>query len=117
MAGADASRSTATIHRASAKRTRGDCLGRVVQCRGALMPVVSMRRGRVASCAARLSDVSGPRLGQPRLDKILIALAAIPISVTTEMIACSSMSIFAGRVSGSVSVGLNAKLVVNARNR
>ena len=48
---------------------------------------------------------------------MLIALPAIPVSVTTEMAACSSISILARRVSGSASVGLNAKLVVKATNR
>jgi hypothetical protein len=49
--------------------------------------------------------------------RTLIALPAIAVSVTTEMPACSIMSILALRVSGSASVGLNAKLVVNATNR
>jgi hypothetical protein len=46
-----------------------------------------------------------------------MALPATPVRVITEIVAWSSISIFAVRVSGRVSVGLNAKLVVKARNR
>jgi len=46
----------------------------------------------------------------------LIALPAIPVNVTTEIVDCRSMSILALRVGGSISVGLNAKLVVKAIN-
>ena len=49
--------------------------------------------------------------------RILIAAPAMPVSVTTEMAACAIISIFAVRVSGNVSVRLNAKLVVKAMNR
>ena len=49
--------------------------------------------------------------------RTLIAVPAIPVKATTEMAAYSSISIFARRVSGSVSVGLNAKLVAKATNR
>jgi len=48
---------------------------------------------------------------------MLIALPAIAVNITTEMAACRSISNLARRVSGSVSVGLNAKLFVNATNR
>jgi hypothetical protein len=41
----------------------------------------------------------------------------MPVKVMIEMVDCKSMSIFARQVSGSVSVGLNAKLVVKARYR
>ena len=49
--------------------------------------------------------------------RILIALPATPVRVTTDMAACSCISILARRVSGRVSVGLNAKLVVKATNK
>ena len=48
---------------------------------------------------------------------MFIALPAIAVNVTTEIVACSSMSILARFVSGAASVGLNAKLVVKARKR
>ena len=51
------------------------------------------------------------------LARMLIALPAIPVNVITETVDCRSMSILALRVRGSVSVGLNAKLVVKATNR
>lgn len=46
-----------------------------------------------------------------------MAAPAIPVSVTNEMVDCKSISILARRVSGRVSVGLKAKLVVKARYR
>ena len=49
--------------------------------------------------------------------RMLMALPAIPVRVMIEIAACRSISSFARRVSGMVSVGLNAKLVVNARYR
>jgi hypothetical protein len=42
--------------------------------------------------------------------RILIALPAIAVNVTTEMVACRSISILARRLSGSVSVGLMQSL-------
>jgi hypothetical protein len=45
-----------------------------------------------------------------------MALPALPVTVTTEIDAWTSIGIFAARVSGRVSVELNAKLVVNATN-
>ena len=47
----------------------------------------------------------------------MIALPAMPVRVMIEMVDCNSISILARRVRGSVSVGLNAKLVVKARYR
>jgi len=47
----------------------------------------------------------------------LIAPDAIAKTITTDIAACSNMSILAVRVSGSASAGLNAKLVVKARNK
>src|SRR5664279_1387683 len=61
--------------------------------------------------------INGPvKFDQLALPRMLIALPAIPVSVTTEIVDCRSMSILALRVKGSVSVGLNAKLVVKATN-
>jgi len=60
---------------------------------------------------------SAIQLGYLPPARMLIALPAIAVNVTTEIAACSIISILARRVSGSVSVGLNAKLVVNATNR
>src|ERR1700679_935961 len=46
--------------------------------------------------------------------RILIALPAIAVSVTTEMTACNSMSALARLVSGGASAGPNPKLAVKA---
>ena len=47
----------------------------------------------------------------------LIAPAAMPMTITTDMPPCNNMSILAVRVSGNASVGLNAKFVVKPMNR
>jgi hypothetical protein len=49
--------------------------------------------------------------------RMLIALPPTTVRVTTDVAACNSISILARRVSGRVSVGLNAKLVVKATNK
>ena len=46
-----------------------------------------------------------------------MAPAAMPVMITTDMAACTNMSILAVRVSGNASVGLNAKLVVKPMNK
>jgi hypothetical protein len=48
---------------------------------------------------------------------MLIALLAMAVIVTRETPACSIIKIFARRVSGRVSVGLKAMLVVKATNK
>jgi hypothetical protein len=48
---------------------------------------------------------------------MLIALLAIAVIVTSDTPACSIINILARRVSGNVSVGLKAMLVVKAINR
>src|SRR5581483_2263723 len=66
------------------------------------------------------SDALASRLGEiaPRHQRrMLTARAATSSSVTIDTADCSSMSIFARRVSGIVSVGLNALAFVKARYR
>jgi hypothetical protein len=46
---------------------------------------------------------------------LLLALLAIAVSLIMEIVDCNNINIFARRVSGRASAGLNAKLVVKAR--
>ena len=79
---------------------------------GRYIPLADIRPSQIRelrTSSLLLSDYLPPR--------ILIALPAIPVNETTEMAAWSNINILARRVSGGVSVGLNARLVVNAMNR
>ena len=98
-------------------------------CSGGLGPA----RGRGASCTPLSRYQREARQTRaPQVDVLLVRRAptrepdyfrtptarAMIINATTSEIAdCTSMSVFAHRVSGRVSVGLNAVAVVKARYR
>lgn len=81
----------------------------LAECVKALWGQLPLRRERPAQLSWRWRVQPLPRM--------LIALPAIAVIVISEIPACSIIRPLARRVSGSVSVGLKAKLLVNARNR
>ena len=88
-----------------------------LQAKSGVAGIAGSRPRSVMSCEGVCCSVSVPQRRDSRAQRMLTARAARTANAASEIIDCNIINALPQRVSTGVSVGENAVLVLNARNR